>query len=147
MSDLRIQGYASRFGERDLGGDIVRPGAFAASLITRPAPRPMLYVHDTSEPIGVWERVVEDATGLRVEGVIQSGSEVADRVIALVASGAVDGLSIGYRTARSRPDTEGRELLELDLFEISVVAFPMLPTARIAAVETLTPSSAERIAA
>ena len=107
----------------------------------------MLYVHDTSEPIGVWERVVEDATGLLVEGVIQSGSEVADRVIALVASGAVDGLSIGYRTARSRPDTEGRELLELDLFEISIVAFPMLPTARIAAVETLTPSSAERIAA
>ena len=150
MTDLRITGYASRFDERDLGGDVIRRGAFSASLLSRPAPRPMLYVHDTTTPIGVWRRVVEDETGLRVEGILQSGSELSDRIIALVSSGAVDGLSIGYRTDRARPDAEGRELLEIDLFEISIVAFPMLPTARIDAVEptSLTPHrSAERIAA
>ena len=152
MTDLRVTGYASRFNERDLGGDIIRRGAFSASLLSRPVPRPMLYVHDTSTPIGVGQRVVEDGIGLRVEGVIQGGVELSDRVISLVVSGAVDGLSIGYRTDRARPDVEGRELLDIDLFEISIVAFPMLPTARIDGVSPLatplTPHrSAERIAA
>ena len=144
MTELLIKGYASRFGERDLGGDIVRRGAFSAALLSRPAPRPMLYAHETDAPIGVWDRIFEDATGLFVEGRIHGGSPAADRIIALVASGAVDGLSIGYRTLRSRPDTVGRELLEVDLWEISIVAFPMLPTARIDSHTSLTE---ERIAA
>ena len=149
MTDLHISGYASRFDERDLGGDTLRRGAFAASLLARPAPRPMLYRHDTDTPVGVWDRIVEDATGLYVEGRLQAGTPLSDRIIALVASGAVDGLSIGYRTQRSRPLDGGRELLELELWEVSVVAFPMLPTARIDAVSQHTPQNqtAERIAA
>ena len=157
MTDLFIQGYASRFGERDLAGDIVRPGAFSASLLARPGPRPMLYGHDADAPIGVWDRLVEDDTGLWVEGRLQRGTPTADRVAALVASGAVSGLSIGYRTERARAlgpegngraralgDTKGRELLALDLWEVSVVAFPMLPTARLTLTPTTTP---KRIAA
>ena len=137
--DYRISGYASRFDERDLGRDTVRPGAFSASLLARPAPRPMLYGHQTDTPIGVWDRVVEDATGLFVEGRIQRGTPLADRVIDLVASGAVTGLSIGYRLVRARgDDAQGRTLLELDLWEVSVVAFPMLPTARIVSAEPIT---------
>ena len=140
MSDLHIQGYASRFGERDLAGDIVRPGAFSASLLARPGPRPMLYAHETGTPIGVWDRLVEDATGLWVEGRLQRGAVTSDRVAALVASGAVSGLSIGYRTERARASgAKGRELLALDLWEVSVVAFPMLPTARLTLTPTTTP--------
>jgi HK97 family phage prohead protease len=146
MTDLLISGYASRFEERDLGADRVHAGAFAASLLIRPAPRPMLYGHDTANPIGVWERIVEDSNGLFVEGRLQAGTEFSDRILSLVRSGAVNGLSIGYRTQRSRASGQGRELLEIDLWEISIVAFPMLPTARI---DTLTPTPAqcERIAA
>lgn len=129
--DLIIEGYASRFGERDLGGDIVRPGAFAASLLTRTVPFPMLYAHDTDTPIGVWTRVVEDETGLFVRGTLQGGSSQSDRAAALVQSGAVSGLSIGYRTLRARETAQGRELLDIELWEISLVAFPMLPSARI----------------
>ena len=139
MSKLHIQGYASRFGERDLAGDIVRPGAFAASLLARPAPRPMLHAHSTDTPVGVWDRLVEDATGLWVEGRMLLSSETAT-LARLVRAGSVSGLSIGYRTLRSRQTFGGRELLELDLWEVSVVAFPMLPTARL----QLTP---QRIAA
>jgi len=151
---LTISGYASRFNECDLGRDTVKAGAFSASLLARPAPRPMLYGHQTDTPIGVWDRLVEDATGLFVEGRIQAGSPLADRVIDLVASGAVTGLSIGYRLVRARGDTstgaEGRQLYELDLWEVSVVAFPMLPTARITSVastDTLQSTTPERNAA
>ena len=138
-TELKIQGYASRFGERDLAGDIVCPGAFAASLLARPAPRPMLHAHDTDAPVGVWDRLVEDATGLWVEGriLLSPGTETLAR---LVRAGSVSGLSIGYRTLRSRQTFGARELLEIDLWEVSVVAFPMLPTARL----QLTP---QRIAA
>ena len=139
MSELHIQGYASRFGERDLAGDIVRPGAFAASLLARPAPRPMLHAHETGTPVGVWDRLVEDAAGLWVEGRMLLSSETAT-LARLVRAGSVSGLSIGYRTLRSRQTFGGRELLEIDLWEVSVVAFPMLPTARL----QLTP---QRIAA
>ena len=134
--ELHVEGYASRFHEGDLGGDTVLPGAFSAALLVRPAPRPMLYAHDTANPIGVWDRIVEDDIGLFVKGRIQGGSPSSDRMIDLVRSGAVSGLSIGYRTIRSRGDGTQRELAELDLWEISIVAFPMLPSARITRIFT-----------
>ncbi|WP_298913638.1 HK97 family phage prohead protease [uncultured Algimonas sp.] len=92
---MRISGYASRFDERDAGGDTVRRGAFAASLLSRSGALPMLSDHQRR--VGTWTRVVEDETGLRVEG------EVEDAALArLIRSGKVGGLSIGYRTRRSR---------------------------------------------
>ena len=121
---MRISGYASRFGERDAGGDIVRPGAFAASLLGTSRTLPMLSDHQ--RPVGRWTRAREDATGLWVEG------EVNDPALArLIRAGKVSGLSIGYRTRRSRGPRGARELLSLDLREVSVVAFPMLGSARI----------------
>ena len=66
-------------------------------------------------------------------------SEVARarEVLSLMRARALDGLSIGYRTVRGRTDEKSgiRSLLEVDLFEISVVTFPMLPEARVAAVK------------
>ena len=129
MSDLYISGYASRFGEADLSGDIVERGAFSASLLSRAGPFPMLFGHQTDTPIGIWDRIVEDEIGLFVAGRILEDAAPACR---LVESGAVSGLSIGYRTirAKSRP-TGGRILTDIDLWEVSVVAFPMLRSARI----------------
>jgi len=131
MNDLKISGYASVFGQVDLSGDRVARGAFAASLLARREKLPMLFGHKTDTPIGVWDRVVEDRHGLFVSGRILSGAKLADQTIRLVQEYAVTGLSIGYRTNRSNKTTVGRNLLDLDLWEVSVVAFPMLRSARI----------------
>jgi HK97 family phage prohead protease len=121
---MKIRGYASRFDERDAGGDVVRPGAFAASLLERSTPLPMLSDHQ--RPIGHWTRAVEDKRGLSVEG------EVSDPAVQrLIRSGRVNGLSIGFKTRRSRGPKGQRDLLDIDLREVSVVAFPLLGSARI----------------
>ena len=63
--------------------------------------------------------------------------EKAREVLALMRAGAIDGLSIGFRTVRGRTDAKSgvRQLIEVDLWEISVVTFPMLPAARVSAVK------------
>ena len=133
---LGICGYASVFDKSDLSGDIVRRGAFAASLLKLPeGALPMLFGHETKTPIGVWDRVFEDVSGLFVSGEIFLGTAHADRIARLVKSRALTGLSIGYRPARNRPFKSGRELLELDLWEVSIVAFPMLRAARITQID------------
>lgn len=134
LTEGRLAGYASRFGEADQGGDVVAPGAFAASLARRDRRVKLLWQHDPARPIGVWERLVEDGRGLWVEGrlltEIRGGAEAA----ALLEAGAVDGLSIGYRAARAEIlPGGGRRLLEIDLWEVSLVTFPMLASARASA--------------
>ena len=131
-SDLRISGYASLFGQADMSGDVVQRGAFAASLLSMNDRLTMLFGHETAEPIGVWDRLFEDRTGLFVSGRLIGGNARADRTARLIREGALSGLSIGYRAKRvSRRNSGGRKLLELDLWEVSVVAFPMLRSARI----------------
>ena len=125
---MKISGYASRFDERDAGGDTVHRGAFAASLLSQGRALPMLSDHQRR--VGSWHRATEDDHGLFVEG------EVSDPALRrLIRAGRVRGLSIGYRTRRSRDGPGRRDLLDLDLKEISVVAFPMLASARIEAID------------
>ena len=133
----RLSGYASVFGEPDQSGDVVEPGAFAASLarLAREGRRvKFLWQHDPATPIGIWTDIHEDGRGLTVTGEIIAGVARGADAIALLEAGAIDGLSIGYRTVRSakHPETGGRRLLELDLWEVSLVTFPMLPGARAA---------------
>jgi hypothetical protein len=130
-----VEGHASLFGEADQGGDVVVRGAFAASLARLAAAGrkvKFLWQHDPARPIGVWREVREDARGLRVTGRILADVAQGAEALALMRAGAVDGLSIGYRTIRAEADarTGGRRLLEIDLWEVSLVTFPMLPTAR-----------------
>ncbi|WP_045389156.1 HK97 family phage prohead protease [Falsirhodobacter sp. alg1] len=127
-----IEGYASLFGQRDQGGDVVRPGAYGASLAALGDRRvKMLWQHDASEPIGVWDEVREDAAGLFVKGRILPDVARGREAIALLDAGAIDGLSIGYRTVRAERDAKGRQLAELDLWEVSLVTFPMQVEARV----------------
>ena len=132
-----VEGYASLFGRRDQGGDVVQAGAYAASLkrLADSGRRvKMLWQHDPAQPIGVWDAVCEDATGLYVKGRILTEVERGREAVALLAAGAIDGLSIGYRTLRAERDGRGQRLLaELELWEVSLVTFPMLPEARISA--------------
>ncbi|MBK1636163.1 HK97 family phage prohead protease [Rhodovulum adriaticum] len=132
-----IAGYASLFGAADQGGDIVAPGAYAASLKRLAGEGrqvKMLWQHDAAQPIGVWDEVREDARGLFVKGRLLAEVAKGREAAALVAAGAIDGLSIGYRTRRASKDASGRRLLsELELWEVSLVTFPMLPEARVGA--------------
>ncbi len=132
-----VEGYASLFGRRDQGGDVVMQGAYAASLTRLKAAGrrvKMLWQHDPALPIGVWEEVSEDDRGLYVKGRLLTNVAKGREAVALVGAGAIDGLSIGYRTIRAEPDGRGaRKLVELDLWEVSLVTFPMLPEARVGA--------------
>ena len=132
-----VSGYASLFGQADQGGDVVEAGAYRASLAkiaARGGSVKMLWQHDPAQPIGVWDEVREDARGLWVKGRILTDVTRGREAAALLGVGAIDGLSIGYRTVRAHKDAGGkRRLLELELWEISLVTFPMLPEARVAA--------------
>lgn len=133
-----IEGYASLFGVADTGGDIVMPGAFSRSLAQRGATGvKLLWQHDAVEPIGVWISLIEDAKGLKVAGRLDLSVARAREALSLIRGGAIDGLSIGFRTKRATTDKISglRRLIEIDLWEISVVTFPMLTQARISAVK------------
>ena len=136
-ADGAIEGYASLFGVVDLGRDRVERGAFAASLARRGARGVrFLFQHDPAEPIGAWTSISEDVRGLRVSGRLNMAVARAREVHALLRQGALDGLSIGFRAVRSLRGAGGvRLLIEIDLWEISVVTFPMLPDARVAHVK------------
>lgn len=128
-----LSGYASVFGIADQGGDVVSPGAYAASLRALSAAGStvkMLWQHDAGEPIGVWDEIREDARGLFVRGRLLPEVRRGAEALALIRAGAIEGLSIGYRTVRSERTGRGRLLHEIELWEVSLVTFPMLPEAR-----------------
>ena len=147
-ADGRIAGYGSIFNEIDSYGDVVLPGAFAASLKARfgaDGTRPkLLREHDPGHVIGVWERMVEDERGLWCEGRLILEVEKAAETYALLKAGALDGLSIGYECSEAsycdRSEFEAkygvmpmgmsggtsqvRALSKIDLWEGSVLTFP-----------------------
>ncbi|WP_368187655.1 HK97 family phage prohead protease [Aestuariibius sp. HNIBRBA575] len=130
-----IEGYASLFGKTDQGGDVVQKGAYGASLSKINAKGgniKMLWQHDPAQPIGIWDEVREDSKGLWVKGRILTDVEKGREAAALINAGAIDGLSIGYRTVKATKNDKGNRLLsELELWEVSLVTFPMLPDARV----------------
>jgi uncharacterized protein len=133
-----FEGYASLFNKRDGQGDIVMPGAFLASLKIRGAEGiRMLFQHDPAEPVGTWIDIVEDVNGLLVRGRLNKRVQRGAELLALLETGGLDGLSIGFKTVRARNDRAAgaRRLLEIDLWEISLVTFPMLEGARVSAVK------------
>lgn len=130
---MRFAGYAAVFDRRDTGGDVIRAGAFTRSLAER-GEVPLLWQHKTGAVIGRIEHLSEDRRGLRVIARLGEGAE-AERVARLVQSGKLDGLSFGYRVREARQDGAQRELTSLDLVEVSLVARPMQPRARVHAVE------------
>ena len=128
---LSIQGYASLWGVADLNGDVVAKGAFAASLAkTGAGGVRMLHQHEGRAAVGVWDRMIEDERGLFVDGRIMDWSAEGRFAQALSRAGALDGLSIGFRSSRARREGRLRVLVEVELWEVSLVTFPMLPGAR-----------------
>jgi len=132
-----IKGYASIFGNKDLGGDIVKKGAFAKSLRVGQTVK-MFWNHDAkSVPIGVWTLVKEDDKGLYVEGKLFTDTARGREVYVALKNGAIDGLSIGYKTVRAKNTRAGFEISELKLMEVSVVNFPMNEAATVESVKSV----------
>ncbi len=131
-----IEGYASTFGgEPDAYGDVIAPGAYADSLADHASKGTMpkiLWKHDRREVIGRWTAASEDGKGLVVRGKLNMDVQRGREAYALLKAGAIDGLSIGYRTISAERDGKGRRLLsEVELWEVSLVTFPMLAEAKV----------------
>ncbi len=128
---VKLSGYVSRFDTPDRSGDVVRAGAFLGAA----ANVPLLWQHDVGRPIGRVLGLVEDAKGLRMEAGVSPECRDGVDALALMRSGAVDGLSFGYRVKQARQlPGGGREILRVELLECSVVTLPMHGSARITAV-------------
>ncbi|HPB22267.1 MAG: hypothetical protein RL702_698 [Pseudomonadota bacterium] len=125
---MRLAGYAALFGRRDAGRDTIRPGAFTRTLAQRSEPLPLFWQHRPDQRIGWIESAAEDARGLRVIARIDNPDGGAG---AALRRGAVTGLSFGYRARSFTRDAAGRELTEIDLFEVSLVTHPMQHGARV----------------
>jgi HK97 family phage prohead protease len=139
-----IESYASTFGgPPDVQGDVVRPGAFAASLAahrragTLPA---MLWCHRLEQPVGHWSAMEEDATGLRVRGRLNMRAGAGREAFAHVAAGDALGLSIGFLTPEGGRRYAGAgvfEITEAQLYEVSITPVPANARARIASAKSL----------
>jgi phage prohead protease, HK97 family len=127
--DGMVSGLAWKFGVPDRIGDMIEPGAFKGAKM----PIPMLFGHDMNDPVGTWDVAEEKADGLHLTGKLLIEEVARAREVrALVKSGAVRGLSIGFLTkkASARPGG-GRLIKSLELLEVSLVAIPMHPGARV----------------
>lgn len=131
-----IVGYGSVFGNVDAGHEVVERGAFAESLKERGLPK-MLWGHEWFEPpIGKWNEAEEDKHGLLLHGQLNMSMQRGSEIHGALKMDTLDGLSIGYLEKVADEDDDGvRHLKELDLFEVSVVTFPMNELARVDSVK------------
>ncbi len=125
---MRFAGYAALFGRRDAGRDAILPGAFARALAERSDPLPLFWQHRPDQRIGWVEAIGEDQRGLRVVATIDNPGGGA---AAALKRGAVTGLSFGYRARGFTRHKRGRDLSDVDLFEVSLVTHPMQHAARV----------------
>ena len=136
-SDGLFEGYGAVFGNVDLGGDMILPGAFAASLLDhkRKGTSPvMLWQHKQDIPIGRWLSLEEDAIGLKVKGKLNLGTSAGRDAFAHISDGDVSGLSIGYTVPSGGLDALPSGIAQIkaaSLVEVSIVTLPMNERARI----------------
>lgn len=138
-SSGKIAGWGSIFDNVDAYGERVLKGAFLKSLDahrTRGSMPKMLWQHNPDTPIGRWTKAVEDGRGLYVEGTLNLKTTNGRDAFEHLQAGDVDGMSIGYREVRAKANSNVRDLIELDLFEVSVVVFPANREATVAAVKS-----------
>ncbi|WP_298335906.1 HK97 family phage prohead protease [uncultured Erythrobacter sp.] len=125
---VRFAGYAGLFNIPDSDQDTILPGAFSATLAAQTKALPLLWQHRPDQQIGEIETISEDERGLRV---IARIDRTASRAAKLLTKGKVSGLSFGYRARQARHSEAGRELTEIDLFEVSLVTHPLQHGARV----------------
>jgi hypothetical protein len=134
LNKREFEGYGSVSGNKDLGNDVVMPGAFSRTLAEHKADDtlPMMFwMHNPSQIPGKWLDMREDTNGLYVKGVLAE-TPLGNEIHTLLGMKAVSGLSIGYSTLKQDYDNEGVRLIkDVDLWETSIVSLPMNPKAQI----------------
>jgi uncharacterized protein len=148
LSTREFEGHGSVFGNIDLGGDIVVPGAFKRSLAEHrksgSLPQ-MFWMHRADQVPGLWTEMSEDKTGLYVKGELVD-TTLGNEMHTLLTRKAVRGLSIGYRPVDTEYDKDGNRLLkEIDLWEVSLVSLAMNPLAKIEAAKARLSASGEYV--
>lgn len=128
MSDIRFAGYAAIFNRIDRGGDIIRPGAFG--MLPQGQMLPLLWQHNPEARIGSITYAREDRRGLRVIGSLSTATRPGREATAMLKEGAVKGLSFGYRVQQA-VGQKPRELIDLDIAEVSLVTYPMQALAKV----------------
>ena len=136
--DGSFAGYASVFHVVDNQRDVISPGAFRVSLKEREQPVQLLWQHQWAEPIGVIESLFEDSRGLFIKGRLLMEVARAKEAYALLKAGVLKGLSIGYNVKRARRDADTgiRTLMEVDLWEVSLVTFPANEAAQVTVIKS-----------
>lgn len=132
-----IEGLAAGYGNVDLQGDVIAPGAFAGSLMmAKSAGRvlPMLLHHDLSRPVGRWDDFAETDGGLVAKGKLTLETADAREAFALLRDRALTGLSVGFSGAKRAP---GRVIEQADLHEVSLVTIPANPRARVSSIKSI----------
>jgi uncharacterized protein len=133
--DGSFTGLAAVYGNVDLQGDVIEPGAFTRTLGDRKGEIKLLYQHNQSLPIGKG-KLTDTPHGLQIEGTLALGITAARDAYEAVKAGIVDGLSIGYDVIRREVKDGKRYLKEIRLFEVSLVTFPANELARVSAVKS-----------
>jgi len=142
--DGTFSGYGSTFGNVDLGRDVMEKGAFTKALRKKSLKDiKMLWQHDPRKPIGVWEEMMEDDKGLVVRGRLIREVRQAEEAYALMKAGAISAMSIGFSIPAGGYEIDEKKrvrvIKEADLWEVSVVTFPMNPRAKIRGVKSVIP--------
>jgi hypothetical protein len=119
-----FSGYLAVFGNIDEGGDIIEAGAFKKTLKEQKE-FPLLWQHNSGEPLGKIVKAYEDEKGLMVEGILDLNVQAAREKHSLLRMGAIKGMSIGYRTIKEIWENSARKLKEIKLHEGSLCTFPM----------------------
>ena len=119
----------------DQGGDIVTPEAIKG-IVNGPIPK-MLWYHNPTKPIGVWNSMKAVDSGLEVKGQLLLGLAQAKEVHTMLKAGAISGLSIGFHTTKDEWKNDARHILAMDLLEVSFVTFPMNKDAQVGSVKKL----------
>jgi uncharacterized protein len=138
----RLEGYAAVFNSpsQDLGGfiEVIRPGAFARALKSNPDVLALLD-HDTRHILGRTKagtlRVSEDTKGLRF-AIDVPQTTIGNDLLVSVGRGDISGASFAF-TAKEDRWTQGnagmiRELLDVDLLDVTVTANPAYPETTVA---------------
>ncbi|MGL5736187.1 MAG: HK97 family phage prohead protease [Beijerinckiaceae bacterium] len=138
-----FSGYAATYGNIDRDFDIIEKGAFPN--YDEPKSIRLLWAHSMSEPIGIWKSIKSDDTGLKVEGELNLETRRGKEAYSLLKQGALDSMSIGFKTKKSdraKMTIEGeskdvRRIKSIELYEISLVAIPANPMARIGSIKSM----------
>ncbi len=133
-----VEGYAAVFGNKDLGDDIIDPGAFKKTINERKNV-PLLWYHQPPEVLGLVFEMEEDNKGLKSRSQINLDTQLGREKFSLIRQGAIKGMSIGFEAIKETWDGTVRRLKEIKLWEISLVTFPMNPLAQVTGIKAVVP--------